>query len=82
MIGTKERRTAIKLENLRDMWNYSGLHMVILLASLYLSLTASKGLSISGKALREIMRTKIKSLRIVSMIASLHRQCYEGMEVS
>ena len=55
--------------------------MVILLASLYLSLTALKGLGISGKALRKIMRTEIRSLRIVSMIASSYRQCCEGVEV-
>ena len=71
MVGTKKRRTAIKLENLGDMWNCSGLHMVTLLALLYLSHTASEGLSISSKELRKIIRTKIRSLRTISMIASL-----------
>ena len=73
MVGTKERRTVLKLENLGDMWNYSGLYMVALLALLYLSCTALEGLGISGKGLREIMRTEIRSLRTVSMITSLYR---------
>ena len=73
MVGTKERRTVLKLENLGDMWNYSGLYMVALLALLYLSCTALEGLGISGKGLREIMRTEIRSPRTVSMITSLYR---------
>ena len=39
MIGTKETRTTITLENLGDMWNCSRLHKVVLLVSLYLSIS-------------------------------------------
>ena len=63
MIGTKERRTAIKLENLRNMWNCFGLYKVALLELLYLSCTELEGLSISGKVLREIIRIEIRSQR-------------------
>ena len=77
MVGMKERRTVIKLRNLGDMWNCSRLHKVVLLALLYLSRTQLEGLGMSGKGLREIMRTEVRSLRTVSMIASSHGQCHE-----
>ena len=38
MVGIKKRRTAIKLRNLKDMWNCSKLYKVALLALLYLVL--------------------------------------------
>ena len=82
MIGTKERRTAIKLENLRNMWNCFGLHKVALLELLYLSCTELEGLSISSKGLKEIIRTETISLRTISIIIRLCRQCYKSMEVS
>ena len=82
MVGMKKRRTVIKLKNLRDMWNCSGLHKVEILVSLYLSCIELEGLSMSGKGLREIMRTEIRSLRTVSMIARLRRQSHKGSEVS
>ena len=82
MVGTKEKKTAIKLENLEDIWNCSGLHKVILLALLYLSHTKLEGLGISSKELGEIMRTEIRSLRTISIIARLCGQCCKGAEVS
>ena len=82
MVGTKERRTAIKLKNLGDIWNCSGLHKVTLLALLYLSYTVSEGLGMSNKGLKEIIKTEIRSLRTVSMIARLCRQCCKSAEVS
>ena len=71
IVGTKKRRTVIKLKNLRDIWNYSRLYKITLLALLYLSCTELEGLNMSGKGLREIIRTEIRSPRTVSMIARL-----------
>ena len=82
MVGMKKRRTVIKLKNLRDMWNCSGLHKVEILVSLYLSCIELEGLSMSGKGLREIMRTEIRSPKTVSIISRLYRQYHEGVEVS
>ena len=71
----------IKLKNLRDIWNYSGLYKITLLALLYLSCTELEGLNMSGKGLREIIRTEIRSPRTVSMITRLYEQCCENAEV-
>ena len=51
------------------------------MASLYLSYIASESLGMSGKGLREIIRTEIRSPRTVSMIARLYEQCCENAEV-
>ena len=73
MIGIKKRETAMKLENLGDMWNCSRLHMIILLALFYLSCIELESLSTSSKGLKKIIRTKIRSLRTVSIITRLCR---------
>ena len=36
----------------------------------------------SGKELRKIIRIEIRSLRTISIIARLYRQCCKGTEVS
>ena len=82
MIGIKERKTVIGLENLRDIWNCSRLYKIALLALLYLSCTILESLGISSKGLGKIIRIEIRSPRTVSIIARLSRQSCEGAKVS